>query len=55
MKAVEAERTDIAELLLTQKVGINIRNEMEPVRTALKLECCLFYRPSAVEAFNVVW
>ena len=53
MKAVEAEDTEMAKLLLDRQARSNIRNEVEPVRRALKLECCLFYCPSAVETYVV--
>ena len=53
MKAVEAESTKIAKWLLTHEADSNIPNEVEPVRTALKLECCFFYCPSAVATYVV--
>ena len=53
MKAAEAGKTKIVEWLLTHGADSNKTNEVAPVRTALKFECCMFYCPSAVVTYAV--
>ena len=53
MKAAEAGKTKIVEWLLTHGADSNKTNEVAPVRTALQLECCMFYCPSAVATYVV--